>query len=165
MRLISRGDLLVLLGENANKFTAFLTNPGQFNLPPDLLLAVTIARQKFEWSNNLNLDLAEVAQFIGLLRQLDVIDDQNIKDLGDWPDDPFQDRILIQVRPLDEITLDNVYGFEKFGNVYRVRVDFLNREPGIKIIEMFDFNELPSQSTFDNFLKEQVKIRRLEWSK
>lgn len=165
MRLISRGDLLVVLGENANKFTAFLTNPQQFNLPSEVLQAIEIARQKFEWSNNLNLDLDEVKQFVGLLRSLEVIDDNNVRDLSEWPDDPFQDRISIQIRPLDEIVVDNTYGFEKFGNVYRIRVDFLNKETNVKIVEMFDFNQMPSDEDFDKFLRQQVKNLRLSWSK
>lgn len=164
MRLISKGDLLVLLGESSNSFTRFLTAPEEFGLQGDWLDKIKIAKQKFDWATNLDLDLPEVKELITLLFNIEILNREDVGKLNAWRGEPDSQFYEINIRPLDTITTSNVYGFEKTGANFTCRVDFVNSSTQRTHIEYFSYPEIPEEEVFEQFLIDFLNSKRREWS-
>lgn len=67
--LITKGELLTALGADSNKFTAFMMDPAQFGVTEPYLTALELAKQKFDWTANIETDLPEVYMYCCLLQQ------------------------------------------------------------------------------------------------
>jgi len=156
MRYLTKGELLIMLGEYSNSFTTLLMNPESFNLPADICSLIHITKQKLDWTNSIDMDLPEIKQLAQLMEQLGIIPQTLIDELTSVPDRKDYDFYMITVRAQDDITIDNIYGAISDGSTWLVKVEFTNKTSGSTIIEDFRFTEIPSTDLINSVVANRI---------
>ena len=160
MRYLTKGDLLTLLGSEANAFTAFMLDPASFGVTEPVLTGLKIAKQKFDWTGGINLDLPEVVQLTDMLVASGVISASKKELLSLVVDASDLDSYIVQVLAMDEVTIQNQFGVEKYGDLWRVQVVFQNTTKGTEHAETFVFDTEPSVNFVSEKIAAQVKQLR-----
>jgi hypothetical protein len=151
--LITKGELLTALGEDGNKFTAFMLDPASFGVQEPDLSKFRVAKQKLDWTASIETDLPEIAQLIALMRSLGIFSDKNIADILSVNG---SSNYIINVLAQDNITDSNIYGAVQVGASWRVRVDFVNQTSGEVFAEDFVFDAVPGdqlRTAIDDHIK------------
>ena len=73
MRYLTKGDLLTTLGDESSAFTAFMMNPAQFGVTEPLLTTLKLEKQKFDWTNGVDVGLPQVQALVSVLQGYGVI--------------------------------------------------------------------------------------------
>lgn len=126
MKYITKGDLLSLLGDDAEKFTLFLDDPASFGVAGDLLTEMKIAAKQFGWTNGIDFGSARVQGLLAILFGYGIISQETINRLNDTPDLPEMDDIVVNMISQDDIIAENIGGTEYDGNAWRVEFEFAN---------------------------------------
>ena len=156
--LITKGELLTALGADANKFTAFMLDPGQFGATEPYISAIKIAKQQLDWTSNIETDLPEIQQLINLLKNFGVFSDANIVAINNITHDV--NKYIISVIAQDNITIENIYGAEKKEQFWNVRIDFVNETTSKTITEIFSYDFLPTEDDIQTSVA--LKIHELK---
>jgi hypothetical protein len=138
--LITKGELLTILGTDGDKFTAFMLDPASFGVAEPYLSKLKVAKQKLDWTTSVETDLPEIAELIDLLLNFGIFTDQNIIDINSFDGIPNYN---ISVIAQDDITDTNIYGAVQDGSSWVVKVDFTNITTNKLITENFVFDTPP----------------------
>ena len=65
--LITKGSLLTALGSDGDKFTAFMLDPASFGVNEPDITRLKIAKQKLDWTSNIETTLPEIVDLILLI--------------------------------------------------------------------------------------------------
>lgn len=157
MKYLSKGELLTLLGEDADKFTLFMMQPESFGITGETLTAVKIAKQKLDWTNTIDMGLPEIITLANMLESFNVISKTSKDSILNIPDRKDGDVYMVNILAQDDITPENIYGAVYDGNTWNVVVKFINRTSGeeIEIMEKFDY--APEKEDVDAFIHNTIK--------
>jgi len=158
MKYLTKGELLLALGNSADKFTAFLMSPEAFGLTGDNLMAIKVAKQKLDWTNTIDLGLPEIVTMVAMLVQYGVVTQADADNVMNTPDRKDGDVYLITVKAQDDISVENIYGAVMVDGMYDVRVLFNNKTTGLIVEEHFRYTELPTDTMVKDDVANKVKI-------
>lgn len=144
MKYLSKGELLIALGNSADKFTEFFISPETFGVSGDTLLEMKVAKQKLDWTNTVNLELPEIKNMISLLTQYGVVSQTDADNVMNTQDRSDGDIYVITIKAQDDITVNNIFGAVLIDNMYDVRVIFNNKTAGTTLEEHFRYATLPT---------------------
>ena len=54
MKYLTKGELLLTLGADADKFTAFMLDPSVFGITEPMVSNLKVAKQKLDWTNSID---------------------------------------------------------------------------------------------------------------
>ena len=157
MKYLTKGDLLTILGDESSAFTAFMLDPSQFGVQEPLLTTLKLEKQKFDWTNGVNIDLPQVQTLISILRGYGVISEATVSAINDTPDIPELDSFTVNIIAQDSITEANRYGAEMRGSNYYTKVDFLNSTKGTLVTEEFIFDRVPTEEEMNAAIMQHIK--------
>lgn len=157
MKYLTKGELLTILGDDANKFTLFMMNPESFGVSGDVLIAVKIAKQKLDWTNTIDMGLPEIIMLANMLESFNVITKTSKDNILNIPDRKDADVYMVNILAQDDITAENIYGAVYDGNTWNVVVKFINKSTNeeIEIMEKFDY--IPEKEDIDVFIHNTIK--------
>ena len=164
MKYLTKGELLVLLGSNADKFTEFMIDPSKFGITEPLLGMIKVAKQKFDWTNSIDLSLPELQSMFQLLVSVSVLSSQNVADILAVADRSTDgsDIYLIVVRAQDNITNENIYGSHFDGNMWQVKASIKNNTTNFAWDEDFCFDKEPTENDIrdavDSYIKDKKRV-------
>ena len=157
MKYITKGDLLLLLGDSASTFTQFLLNPAGLGVTEPLLSKIQILKQKFDWTNGIHIDTPEIQQVMQILLAYHVITQQNVDDINSVADNPYLDTYAIYILAQDDITLENQYGATYQDTGYKVTVKFKNNTKNTSSQEDFYFDTIPQQEDINTVISNRIR--------
>lgn len=157
MKYLSKGELLTLLGEDADKFTLFMMQPESFGVTGQTLTAIKIAKQKLDWTNTIDMGLPEIIALTNMLESFNVISKTSKDNILNIPDRKDGDVYMVNILAQDDITVENIYGAVYDGNTWNVVVKFINKSSSeeIEIMEKFDYR--PEKEDIDTFIHNIIK--------
>lgn len=144
MKYLTKGELLLTLGADADKFTAFMLDPSVFGITEPMVSNLKVAKQKLDWTNTIDLGLPEIAGLIQLMIAYGVISQPTADAIIGTPDRKEFDEYLITVKAQDEITPENIYGVVFDGNAWKVVIDYYNVTKNTHVMEDTYFSSEPS---------------------
>jgi hypothetical protein len=156
--LITKGSLLTALGSDGDKFTAFMLDPASFGVTEPDITRLKIAKQKLDWTSNIETTLPEIVDLISLMLSHQIFTQSNIDAINAIDG---QDNYIINVIAQDNITVENIYGAVLEGSSWKVKVDFVNTTLNKTHQELFIFDTLPEEqlqeaiSSYIKMLKER----------
>lgn len=162
MRYITKGDLLALLGDKANTFTMFMLDPTAFGVTEPMLSGLRIAKQQFDWTSGLNLDLPEIQQLISVIHEFGGIDQECVDKLSTIADSPELDSFMVVIKAQDDITLTNSYGAVVDANKYRVTAEIRNNTKHQTFAEDFFFDYIPVAEDINNVLSARIRQLKMQ---
>ena len=157
MKYLTKGELLLVLGDRADVFTAFMLNPESFGITEPVLTKLKIAKQKLEWTNSINVDLPEIQELMQLLLTVGVFTQENVDAINSTIDRSDNDDYLIIIKAQDDITETNITGAVYNGDSWEVCVDFNNKTKAVTITELFKFSYCPSEEDIKQAIKQKIK--------
>jgi hypothetical protein len=157
MKYLTKGDLLTLLDDEASAFTAFMMDPAQFGVQEPLLTTLKLEKQKFDWTNGVDVGLPQVQALVSVLQGYGVISAEKAAAIHATPDTPELDSFTVNILAQDEITEANRYGAEMRGSNYYTKVDFLNDTKGEVVTEEFIFDRVPSEAEMTAAIMQHIK--------
>lgn len=157
MKYLTKGELLTILGDDANKFTLFMMDPESFGLAGDVLTAVKIAKQKLDWTNTVDMEMPETITLANLLESYGVISMSTKQQILNVPNRKDADVYIVNILAQDEITVENVYGVVYDGNTWNVRIKFINKSSGEEYEEIEKFDYIPQKNDIDYFIYQKIK--------
>lgn len=157
MKYVTKGDLLILLGDDAGKFTLFLDDPASFGVVGDLLTEMKIAAKQFGWTNGLDFGSARVQGLLAILFGYGIISQATVDRLNAIPDLPEMDDIIVNVIAQDDITTSNIGGAVMAGSRWVVQFDFVNDTKATTISEMEHFDVCPDMEMLNAHATQRVK--------
>lgn len=156
MKYLTKGELLLTLGNSANSFTAFMMNPEVFGVTEPNLTALRVAKQKLDWTASIDIGLPEIQGLIDLLQGLGVVALEDVDRVRNTPDKAEYDQYLIYVKAQDIITASNIYGAVFDGNSWKVVVDYYNQTKDNHIVEDAYFSNEPSIEEVNALINNRV---------
>jgi len=156
MKSLTKGELLLTLGDSANSFTAFLMNPEAFGVVEPVLTSIRVAKQKLDWTSSINIELPDVQELIGLLESIGVVSSDSANAVRNTPDRKDLDDYLITIKAQDEITASNIYGAVFDGNMWLVRIDYYNATKNEHIIEDSYYSSEPLEEDVHNTVNSRI---------
>lgn len=160
MRYLTKGDLLTLLDDEADQFTMFMMDPASYGVTGDLLTKLKVAKQKFDWTGGLNIDLPELQKLIGLLISLGIISQAKKDALDAVVDNPNLDSFTIYIKALDDVTPLNQTGAIQEGNFWKVSAQFKNVTKNTILDELFVFDRMPTIQEVTETISKHIKMLR-----
>jgi len=156
MKYLTKGELLLALGESADKFTAFMISPEMFGVTGDAVMALKVAKQKLDWTNTIDLGLPEIVGMVDMLVQYGVVTQADVDNVMNTPDRSEGDVYLITVKAQDDISVGNIYGAVQVFNYWTVKVVFHNKTTGedTEVVESFD--KIPTEDDIKAFVNARV---------
>ena len=156
MKYLTKGELLITLGADADKFTAFMLDPSVFGITEPMVSNLKVAKQKLDWTNTIDLGLPEIAGLIQLMIAYGVISQPTADAVMGTPDRKEFDEYLITVKAQDEITPENIYGVVNDGNAWVLRVDFKNVTKN-EVYEIYEsFDTMPDDDMVQQYVNNKI---------
>lgn len=156
MKYLTKGELLLALGDSANNFTSFMISPEHFGITEPTLTTIKVVKQKLDWAASINIELPEVQELINMLEVYGVITKANADLVRNTPDRKGADDYIITVKAQDEITADNIYGAAFDGNMWLVRIDYYNATKNEHIIEDSYYSSEPLEEDVHNTVNSRI---------
>lgn len=151
MKYLAKGELLILLGSSADKFTQFMLDPSMFGITEPLLTQLKIVKQKFDWTSGIDVSLQEIQQLMQLLLAYGIVSQQDIDNINLTPDNTVsQNNYVVQIIPQDTITIENQFGALHNGTGWLVMAVFKNKTKDTSFTENFYFDYIPTSETIDS---------------
>lgn len=144
MRILTKGELLLALGDSANNFTSFMISPEQFGVTEPTLTTIKVVKQKLDWTSSIDVGLPEIQELIDLLQGLGVVALEDANTVRNTPDNAEYDQYLIYVKAQDIITASNAYGAVFDGNAWKVVIDYYNVTKNTHVMEDAYFSSEPN---------------------
>jgi hypothetical protein len=157
MKYLTKGDLLTILSDEASAFTAFMMDPTQFGVTEPLLTTLKLEKQKFDWTNGIDVGLPQVQSLLAVLQGYGVISAEKAEAVNAIPDTPELDSFTVNILAQDDITESNRYGAEMRGSSYYTKVDFVNTTKNELITEEFIFDRVPSKEEMNAAIMQHIK--------
>lgn len=162
MKYLTKGELLLTLGNSANNFTAFMLHPEQFGVVEPVLTMIHVAKQKLDWANTIDITLPEVLQLVQLLIQYGIVSKEDGERVLNTPDRSDADIYLITVKAQDDITMTNIYGAIWDGNQWKIVVEYYNKTKDTTVVEDNFFSEIPNKEQIQNLVTNRItELKRM----
>ena len=156
MRILTKGELLLALGDSANNFTSFMISPEQFGVTEPTLTTIKVVKQKLDWTSSIDVGLPEVQELINMIEAYGVITKANADSVRNTPDRRDADDYIVTVKAQDEITADNSYGVVNDGNAWVLRVDFKNVTKN-EVYEIYEaFDTIPDDDMVQQYVNNKI---------
>ncbi len=156
MRYLSKGELLTMLGTESNAFTAFILDPASFGVTGQGLIDLKIAKQKFDWTDTIDIDSPEVQNILLMLQSLSIISPANLAKINSIEPRKAGDLFIVNIIALDVITVSNQYGVKQVNGMYSVDAIFTNNRTKAKYYETFMFTSSPSSTDINDAINNKI---------
>lgn len=159
MKYLTKGEMLGLIGTDADKLAALFTFPEDY-VPADQVKNIKILATKFNWSAGFDFSDPIVIGSMQMLQAMGVLTLDSLNILLSIPDLPERDTYEINITALDDITVDNVGGASYDGTRWTVIASFINSTKNFTITEALYFDAAPDMDAISYACAERIKSLR-----
>jgi hypothetical protein len=159
MKYLTKGELLGLIGSDADKLAALFTFPEDY-VPAEQVKMIKILATKFTWSAGFDFNDPVVVGTMSSLQAMGILTQESLDRLMATPDLPERDDYVITIKALDDVTLGNVSGASYDGTRFTVLADFINQTKNFTITEALYFDSSPSLDEIVSACAERIKALR-----
>lgn len=160
MKYLTKGELLMLLGDSSSKFTEFMMLPENFGLTGDSALAIKVAKQKLDWASTIDLEMLEVIDMMNLVVTLGITTQSTMDTIMSTEDRESGDLYIVNIIALSDIVLENQYGVIEKDGMFSVDVTFRNSRTNELQPEILVFTELPTTTTMSIAIETKLQELR-----